>query len=83
MAYDKNFTVRKNAYEAEMKAYSEIENACAACLNGIKGEVITFGLLFSKVLYEKYIENKSAVVKLYVSFFRWVGKWVLEPWQRS
>lgn len=41
MAYDKNFTVRKNTYEAEMKAYSEIENACAACLNGIKGEVIT------------------------------------------
>ena len=33
-------TLRKNAYEAEIKSYSKIEQASAACLNGIKGEVI-------------------------------------------
>lgn len=41
MAYDKNPEVRKTAYEAELKAYKKIEESSAACLNGIKGEVIT------------------------------------------
>ncbi|MFZ5968766.1 MAG: M3 family oligoendopeptidase [Bacillota bacterium] len=41
MAYDKDPQLRKNAYEAELKAYTKIEDAVAACLNGIKGEVIT------------------------------------------
>lgn len=39
-AYDKSEKVRKNAYEAEIKSYSKIEQPCAFCLNGIKGEVI-------------------------------------------
>ncbi|MFV9511090.1 M3 family oligoendopeptidase [Tepidibacillus sp. LV47] len=41
MAYDANPTVRKTAYEAELKAYRKIEESSAASLNGIKGEVIT------------------------------------------
>lgn len=41
LAYDKSAEVRKAAYEAEIKAYSKIEQPCAFCMNGIKGEVIT------------------------------------------
>lgn len=41
LAYDKSQEVRKAAYEAEMRAYSKIEQPCAFCMNGIKGEVIT------------------------------------------
>jgi len=41
LAHNKDAKVRKNAYEAELKAYSKVEDAVAAALNGIKGEVIT------------------------------------------
>lgn len=41
MAYDSNREVRKKAYEAEIKAYKKVEEGVAACLNGIKGEVLT------------------------------------------
>ncbi|MDS0524573.1 M3 family oligoendopeptidase [Clostridium sp. SHJSY1] len=41
MAYNDNKDVRKNGYEAEIKAYKKIEESVAAALNGIKGEVIT------------------------------------------
>lgn len=41
MAYDKDSILRKNAYEAELKSYAQIAESSAACLNGIKGEVIT------------------------------------------
>ena len=41
LAYDKNKDIRKKAYEAEIKGYEKIEDAVAASLNGIKGEVIT------------------------------------------
>jgi len=41
MAYDKDKNLRKNAYEAELKAYDIIAESSAAALNGIKGEVIT------------------------------------------
>lgn len=41
LAYDRSEKVRKAAYEAELKAYSKIEQPCAFCMNGIKGEVIT------------------------------------------
>jgi pepF/M3 family oligoendopeptidase len=45
MAYEKNADLRKNAYEAELAAYQKIEESSAACLNGIKGEVITIAKL--------------------------------------
>lgn len=41
MAYETDASVRKTAYEAELRAYKKIEESSAACLNGIKGEVIT------------------------------------------
>ncbi|MGG7177762.1 M3 family oligoendopeptidase [Clostridium paraputrificum] len=41
MAYDENSEVRKNGYEAEIAAYSKVEEGVAAALNGIKGEVIS------------------------------------------
>ncbi|MTK11745.1 MAG: M3 family oligoendopeptidase [Clostridiaceae bacterium] len=41
MAYDKDESLRKKAYEAEINSYKKIEDAVAASLNGIKGEVIT------------------------------------------
>lgn len=41
MAYEKEEVLRKKAYEAELKTYEKIEDSVAACLNGIKGEVIT------------------------------------------
>lgn len=41
MANAKSAEERKTAYEAELKAYKKIEESSAACLNGIKGEVIT------------------------------------------
>ncbi|MGL5314587.1 MAG: M3 family metallopeptidase, partial [Peptostreptococcaceae bacterium] len=41
MAYDKDQEVRKRAYKAEINSYKKIEDVIAACLNGIKGEVLT------------------------------------------
>lgn len=41
MAYEKDASIRKKAYFAELEAYKKIEDSIAACLNGIKGEVIT------------------------------------------
>lgn len=40
LSYDRDENVRKAAYEAELKAYEKIEEPVAACLNGIKGEVL-------------------------------------------
>ena len=41
MAYDKDPTVRKKAYEAEINAYKKIELPLSHALNAIKGENIT------------------------------------------
>jgi len=40
-AYDKDRSVRKKAYEAEIKSYKKIEESLAAALNGIKGEALS------------------------------------------
>lgn len=40
-AYDPSAEKRKKAYEAELEAYKKIDKTSAACLNAIKGEVIT------------------------------------------
>lgn len=40
MAYSKDKETRKKAYEAEINSYQDKEQAIAACLNGIKGEVL-------------------------------------------
>lgn len=54
MAYDKDNTLRKKAYDAELGAYEKIAESSAACLNGIKGEVIT---LCSSRGYESPLYN--------------------------
>lgn len=41
LAYEKDPSTRRKAYEAELAAYDRILDSSAACLNGIKGEVIT------------------------------------------
>lgn len=41
LAYDKSADVRKAAYEAELNSYTKIEKSSAACLNAIKGEVVS------------------------------------------
>ncbi|WDV45332.1 M3 family oligoendopeptidase [Clostridiaceae bacterium M8S5] len=41
LAYDKDPIVRQKAYSAELKAYKKIDASSAACINGVKGEVIT------------------------------------------
>lgn len=40
MAYDNDREIRKKAYQAEINSYQDKEQAIAACLNGIKGEVL-------------------------------------------
>jgi len=41
MAEDPDPKVRRDAYEAELKAYPKLEHSMAACLNAIKGEGLT------------------------------------------
>ena len=45
MAYSADKEVRKAAYEAEIASYKSVENGIAACLSGIKGEVLTTSAL--------------------------------------
>ncbi|MDW8802077.1 M3 family oligoendopeptidase [Clostridium sp. A1-XYC3] len=60
MAYEKDEETRKKAYEAELDSYKKIEEAVAACLNGIKGEVITTSKLrgYKSPLEEALINSK-------------------------
>lgn len=60
LAYAFNAAVRKNAYEAELKAYKKVEDSSAACLNGIKGEVIAVSSLrgYSSPLDETIIKSR-------------------------
>lgn len=63
LAHDKDAKVRKDAYEAELKAYEKIDDSLAACLSNIKGEVIT---LYKLRGYESALEEtllKSRVTK--------------------
>lgn len=60
LAHDPSQEVRKNAYEAELKAYSRIEDALAASLSNIKGEVLTTSLLrgYESPLQETLIKSR-------------------------
>jgi len=44
-AHSPDAELRKNAYECELKAYEAIDKSAAACLNAIKGEVLTVSAL--------------------------------------
>ena len=41
LAYEANPETRKNAYEAELKAYERVDSSVASALNAIKGEALT------------------------------------------
>lgn len=60
LAYDKDPTTRKIAYEAELEAYKKIDESSAAALNGIKGEVITVAELrgFESPLEETLVKSR-------------------------
>ncbi len=66
LAHNKDAKVRKNAYEAELKAYSKVEDAVAAALNGIKGEVITVANLrgFESPLHETLFKSRMEIETL-------------------
>lgn len=66
LAHNKDAKVRKNAYEAELKAYSKVEDAVAAALNGIKGEVITVANLrgFKSPLHETLFKSRMEIETL-------------------
>ena len=63
LADDKDPKVRKDAYEAELAAYTNYEIPMAACLNAIKGEAITITKFkgFETVL--DYVLNVSRMDK--------------------
>ena len=62
MAYESSRELRKKAYEAELASYEKIDDSLAACLNGIKGEVITvaelrgFGSPLEETLFNSRME---------------------------
>ncbi|ABR47275.1 oligoendopeptidase, pepF/M3 family [Alkaliphilus metalliredigens QYMF] len=60
MSHDSDVSVRKSAFEAELKAYGDIEESSAAALNGIKGEVFTLSELrgYDSPLAETLIQNR-------------------------
>ncbi|KNF07915.1 oligoendopeptidase F-like protein PepF [Gottschalkia purinilytica] len=62
MAYDKNPNIRKKAYESELESYKKIEESSCACLNGIKGEVITLCNLkgYSSPLEETLLNSRMS-----------------------
>lgn len=60
MAYASEAAQRKKAYEAEQNAYRKIEESSAACLNGIKGEVLTVSKMrgYASPLEEAVIKSE-------------------------
>jgi len=80
-AYDADAALRKNAYEAELKSYDKIEKAVAACLNGVKGEVLTTSkmrgfnkpidmTLFSSRMNETILGSMFTAIDKYLPAFR-------------
>lgn len=59
-AYQNNQVLRREAYFAEAKEYKRIEQASAACLNGIKGESIFLSKLkgYSSTLEETLVNSR-------------------------
>jgi len=81
LADDASPSVRKNAYEAELKAYKKIDKAVAAALNSIKGEVNTLSsargfkspldqALFNSRISEATLNAMQEAVKDYYGIFR-------------
>jgi len=54
MYYDSNPKIRKSAYKSEIASYKTIEKTASACLNGVKGEVLT---LISLKKYDSVLDK--------------------------
>ena len=65
LAYDPDPQVRKDAYEAELAAYPQIEIPMAACLNAIKGEGLTgieakhFDTILDETLFSSNMDRET------------------------
>jgi len=81
MAYEADSTIRRKAYEAEIKAYEKIHDGMAAAINGIKGEVITLcdmrgfpspldKTLFNSRMDRKILDSMLDAIKEYLPIFR-------------
>ena len=70
LAFKKEPVLRRNGYNAEMKAYERIEEPVAAALNGIKGEVLTvtkrrgFGHPLEATLQKSRMDKKTLEIML-------------------
>ena len=79
LAYHKDQSVRKTAYEAELKSYKKIEESSAAALNGIKGEVITISelrgytpleeVLIQSRMDKEYLDSMFTAIKEFLPVF--------------
>ncbi|QUI24348.1 M3 family oligoendopeptidase [Vallitalea pronyensis] len=79
-AYDASAEKRKTAYEAELKAYQKIEQSSSACLNSIKGEVITLAkkrgyasplemTLINSRMDQETLDAMMTAIKEYLPYF--------------
>ena len=65
MAEDPDPQVRRDAYEAELKAYPKLEHSMAACLNAIKGEGLTmikaehFDSILDQTLFSSAMDRET------------------------
>lgn len=66
LAHDPSDEIRKKAYEAELKAYTKIEDSLAACISNIKGEVITTSRLrgYDSPLQETLMKSRLKIETL-------------------
>lgn len=62
MAYSKDKEVRKKAYEAEIKSYTQVEQGVASALNAIKGESITVAKMrgYDSVLHKTLVDSRMS-----------------------
>lgn len=66
LAHNKDVTIRKVAYYAELESYKKIEESAAAALNGIKGEVVTTSTLrgYESPLHESLSKSRMDIEAL-------------------
>jgi len=60
MAYNKDGKLRKTAFDAELNSYLKVDESVAACLNGIKGEVLTISRMrgYSSPLEKTVLDSR-------------------------
>lgn len=60
LAYNKDGKLRKTAYDAELNSYLKVDESVAACLNGIKGEVLTISRMrgYSSPLEKTVLDSR-------------------------